>query len=65
MRELRRLGAEGAVKLDVFGRVREMIFATDDVADLHLDIVDHVDEVEDPRPIRTPDRHIRMRLLIR
>ena len=42
-----------------------MIFATDDVTDFHLDVVDDVDEVENPGAVRTANRHIRMRLRIR
>ena len=65
MRETRRLGAERAIKLDVLGRIREMIFAADDVADLHLDVVDHVDEMKNPRAIGTADGHVGMRFFVR
>ena len=59
MREARRFRPERAVKLDVLGRIREMIFAPDDVADFHLEVVDHIDEVKNPRAIRPADRHVR------
>ena len=39
---------ERAIELDVFRRVREMIFAADHVADFHLDVVHHVDEMKNP-----------------
>ena len=42
-----RLGAEGLEKLEVFRGIGEVILAADHVRDLHLDVVDDVDEVED------------------
>ena len=65
MREVRWRRAERAIELDVFRCIREMIFTPDDVADLHLDVVDDVDEVENPRAVRPANRHVRMRLAIR
>ena len=43
----RRGGAEGLEKLEVFRGVGEVVLAADHVRDLHLDVVDDVDEVED------------------
>src|SRR5262249_12293119 len=53
--------AESFVKLDVLRRVREMILAADDVRDFHLDVIDHIHEVKDPRAVRAPDGHVGMR----
>ena len=38
-----------------------MILAANDVRDLHLEVVDHVDKMKNPRAIRTPDGHVGMR----
>ena len=43
-----RLGAEGLVEFDMLGGVGEVIFTTNHVGDLHLDIIDDADEMEDP-----------------
>ncbi len=56
--ELRRLEAERLVELDVFRGVRKVVLTANDVGDFHLDVVDHVDEVENPRAIRAADRHV-------
>src|SRR4051812_28739687 len=37
-----------------------MIFAPDHVGDFHLEIVDHIHEMEYPRAIRATDRHVWM-----
>ena len=58
MGEAGRLGAQCAVELDVLRGVGEMIFAANDVGDLHLDVVDHTDEVEDPGTVGTAERQI-------
>ena len=52
------------VKLDMFRRVREMIFAANDVRDFHLDVVDHVDEMKNPGAVRPADGHVGMRARI-
>ena len=59
--EDRRLLAERIVELDVLRRVREVIFASDDMSELHFNVVHHIHEVENKRSIRTPDRHVRVR----
>src|SRR5262245_1244208 len=38
-----------------------MIFAPDHVGDFHFEIVDHVDEMKNPRAVWTPDRHVGVR----
>ena len=38
--------------------VGKMVFAADDVRDFHFDVVDHVHEVKNPRPIRPADGHV-------
>src|SRR5204863_2853311 len=38
-----------------------MIFASNDVRNFHFDVVNHVDEMENPRSIWPADCHIRMR----
>ena len=65
VREARRLRAERAIELDVLRRIREMILAADDVGDLHLDVVDHIHEVENPRAVRPADGHVRVRFRVR
>ena len=37
-----------------------MVFASDDVRDFHFDVVDDIDEMKDPRSVRTPNRHVRI-----
>src|SRR5205823_13733563 len=58
---MRRRRAERAENLDVLGRVREMIFAANDVRDFHLEVVDHIYEMKNPRAVRAPDGHVGMR----
>src|SRR5260370_11977921 len=53
--------AESAKDLEVLGRVREVIFAANHVGDFHLQVVNHIHEVKNPRAIRTPDCHVWMR----
>ena len=65
MREARRRGAKGAKELDMFRRIRKMVFAANDMRDFHLDVVHHVHEMKNPRAVRTPDRHVGMRSRIR
>ena len=60
MRELRRLGAEGPVELDVLWCVGEVIFAPDDMRDPHLQIVNNVHKVKNPRAVRPPESHVGM-----
>ena len=38
-----------------------MIFASNDVRNFHFDVVNHVDEMENPRTIWPADCHVRMR----
>src|SRR2546423_2066161 len=42
-----------------------MIFAPNHVRDFHLDVIDHVYEMKNPRAIGPPDRHVRVRARIR
>ena len=65
VREARRLRAQRAVKLDVLRRIRKVILAPDDVGDFHLEVVDHVDEMKNPRAVRPADRHVGVRFGIR
>ena len=60
MGEARGLDAEGLVEFDVFRGVREVVLAADDIGDLHLDVVDDVDEMENPRAVGTADGHVGM-----
>ena len=45
---MRRRRAERAKNLDVLRRIREMIFAANDVRDFHLEVVDHIHEMKNP-----------------
>src|SRR6266851_9148808 len=65
MRVMRRRRAERAKNLDVLGRVRQMIFTADDVRDFHLDVVDHIDEMKNARPIGATHSQVRVRSGIR
>ena len=62
---MRRRCAERAKDLDVLGRVREVIFATDHVGDFHLQVVNHIHEMKNPRAIRTSNCHVGVRRRIR
>jgi hypothetical protein len=65
MGERRRIRAQRLVQFDMFWGVGKMILTADDVSDLHLQIVDDVDEMKDPGSVGTADGHIRMRGRIR
>ena len=58
VREARRHGAKRAVELDMLRRIRKMIFAADHVGNFHLDVVDHIHEMKNPRAIRPADGHV-------
>src|SRR6266480_7867024 len=45
---MRRLDTQRAKNLDVFGRVRKMIFAADDMRNFHFEVVDYVNKMKDP-----------------
>src|SRR5207244_4115269 len=60
MREMRGCGAECAIKLDMFWCIRKMVLAPDDMRDFHFDVVDHIDEVKNPRAVGPAYRHIGM-----
>src|SRR4051794_7439732 len=60
----RRLGPERLEELEVLGRIRQVILAADDVRNLHLDVIDDVNEMKDPRAVRPANGHVRMRLRI-
>src|SRR6266566_9849455 len=64
MREMRRRSAECAIKLDMFRCVRKMIFTANNMRNLHLDVVDHIHEMKNPRTVGPPDRHDGMRARI-
>ena len=51
--------AEGLKQLDVLGRVHDVVFPANDVGHLHLNIVHHVDKVEDVGTVRAADSHVR------
>ncbi len=53
-----RLHAKGVEKLQVLEGVHDVILAADDVRNLHLDVVHHVDKVEDVGAVRTLDYHV-------
>ena len=55
-----RLGAEGLVEFDMLGGVGEVILSTDYVGDLHLNVIHHAHEVEDPGAVRTAKSQIGM-----
>src|SRR6266513_3164074 len=64
MREMRPYRAKRAIKLDMFRCVRKMVFTANDVRNLHLDVVDHIYEMKNPRAVGPPDRHVGMRARI-
>ena len=43
----RRMLAEGMHEIHVLPRIGQVVFATDDVGDLHFDVIDDIDEVKD------------------
>lgn len=53
-----RFGLEGAEEGDVFGCVAEVVFAADDVSDLHFEVVDDVNEVEDGLAVGANDDEV-------
>ena len=55
---LRRFDAEGLEELEVLRGVGEVVFAADHVGDLHLDVVDDVDEVEDRFAVGAEDHEV-------
>src|SRR6266480_7493760 len=61
MRVVRWLDVECAENFNMFGRVGKMVFAADHVRDFHLEVVDDVYEMKNPRAVGTSNRHIRMR----
>src|SRR5215471_2966106 len=65
MRITGRRNTKGAKKLDVFRRVRKMIFSSNDVRNSHLHVVNHVHEMENPGPIRTTNGHVWVDFLVR
>ena len=56
----RRLLAKRIVELDVLGRIREVILAADHMRELHFNVVHHIHKMKNERPIRTPNRHVRV-----
>ena len=65
MRIARRGNAKSTKKLDVFRRVRKVIFASNHVRNFHLDFINHVDEMENPLAIRAADGHVGVDFLVR
>src|SRR5260221_3652041 len=59
MSELMWLHTQCLVELNMLSRIRQVIFTTDHVRDLHFDIVDNVHEMKNPRAIRAANGHIR------
>jgi hypothetical protein len=62
VRVARRLDAKGAEKGDVLGRVGKVVLAADDVRDVHLQVIHHVDEVKHRLAIGPDDDEIRVGL---
>src|SRR5437762_1700258 len=65
MRITRRRNTKGTKKLDVFRRVRKMIFSSNYMRNFHLHVVNHVDEMKNPRTVRAADGHVRVDFLVR
>jgi hypothetical protein len=65
VREARRLSAERAVKFNMFRGIRKMVLAANHVTDFHLDVIDHIHKMKNPRALRSTDRHVGMRAWIR
>ena len=63
VRVMRRLDAEGVEERDVLGGVAQMIFAADDVRDVHLQIVNDVDEMEHGLAVGTQDDEVGINFL--
>jgi hypothetical protein len=53
VRVMRRLHAKRLEECDVLGGVAQMILATDDVCDVHLQIVNHIYEMKHRLAVRT------------
>lgn len=58
VRELWRRSVEGPVEIEVARGIGEMIFPPQNVGDLHFDVVDDIDEVEDVGTIGAADGHV-------
>ena len=58
MGELRHVGAHGPEQQDVLWRVRQVVLAADDVADLHVGVVDAHREVVERRAVRADDDQV-------
>ena len=58
MGELRHVGAHRPEQQDVLGRVRQVILAADDVADLHVGVVDADREVVERRAVGADDDQV-------
>ena len=58
VREARHRRAERFVQIDLARRVVDMIVATDDLGDAHVDVVDHHREVVGGEPVRTQHHEI-------
>ena len=60
MGEARRLGTEGLVEFDMLRGVGEMVLTTDDMGDFHLNVIDDINEMEDPGAIGTAQSDVGM-----
>src|ERR1700738_3952857 len=60
MRKLRRFKRQGLIEFHMFGGICQMVLAPDYVRNSHLDIVHHIYEMEYPRAVRAPERHVRI-----
>ncbi len=63
VRVMRRLDAERLEERDVLGGVAQMVFAADDVGDVHFQIVNDVDEMEHGLAVRALDDEVGIGLL--
>ena len=63
VRVMRRFDAEGLEERDVLGGVAQVIFAADDVRDVHLQIVNDVDEMKHRLAVGAQDDEIGINFL--
>ncbi len=56
----RRGSPEDFEEFEVLGGVGEMVFAANDVGDLHFDVIDDIHEMENPRAVWAADGHVRV-----
>ena len=64
MGKVRRCGPKSTIKLNVLWRIREMIFTANNVRNSHLNVVDNIDEMKNPRSVRPAHGHVGMDLFV-